>query len=321
MPTSLCPGPAGRWAFSQKHEHFYRQISHQLIKAYGALPTLHKIVCNAWLLCHLSGFPLPNSLSSSWYLENPIPIINCGPSDLGELFRLGGYDSQLDTQWYSHTRVWNYILGIKTNTFFPPLCQMGEIWHLWTLSVQIFDSSSTLSPSWAKTCPHNLGSLCLAEDVAAGSRKLESICQQSGVKESWQSLVYSNPEAGPECPYGILRSACPGVRVHLLHHQDPVQNGAPLQGPEKLYAWPHGSGFLPWSQSKDTIHHSARMCMCVERVLPEGGILSGLPVLSSQSLSHVWLFVTPGTVTHQAPLPMEFSRKDYSSGMPFPFLG
>ena len=122
MPTSLCPGPGEQWAFSQKHEHFYRQISHQLIKAYGALPALHKIVCNAWLLCgNLSGFPLPNSLSSSWYLENPIPIINCGPSDLGELFRLGSYDSQLDIQWYSHTRVWNYILGNKTNAFFPPL--------------------------------------------------------------------------------------------------------------------------------------------------------------------------------------------------------
>ena len=36
-------------------------------------------------------------------------------------------------------------------------------------------------------------------------------------------------------------------------------------------------------------------------------------------LSHVWLFVTPWTVAHQAPLSMEFSRQEYCSGLPFPF--
>ena len=34
-------------------------------------------------------------------------------------------------------------------------------------------------------------------------------------------------------------------------------------------------------------------------------------------LSH-WLFVTPWTVAHQAPLSMEFSRQEYWSGLPFP---
>ena len=37
-----------------------------------------------------------------------------------------------------------------------------------------------------------------------------------------------------------------------------------------------------------------------------------------KSLSHVWLFETPWTVTHQAPPPMEFSRQEYWSGLPFP---
>ena len=40
-----------------------------------------------------------------------------------------------------------------------------------------------------------------------------------------------------------------------------------------------------------------------------------------QSLSHVRLFVTPGTVTHQAPLSMGFSGKQYWSGLPFPLPG
>ena len=43
--------------------------------------------------------------------------------------------------------------------------------------------------------------------------------------------------------------------------------------------------------------------------------------VSEKSLSHVWLFVTPWTVAHQAPLSMEFSRQEYWSGLPFPSPG
>ena len=39
------------------------------------------------------------------------------------------------------------------------------------------------------------------------------------------------------------------------------------------------------------------------------------------SLSRVWLFVTPWTVAHQAPLSMEFSRQEYLSGLPLPSPG
>ena len=38
-------------------------------------------------------------------------------------------------------------------------------------------------------------------------------------------------------------------------------------------------------------------------------------------LSCIWLFVTPWTVAHQAPLSMEFCRQEYWSGLPFPSLG
>ena len=40
-----------------------------------------------------------------------------------------------------------------------------------------------------------------------------------------------------------------------------------------------------------------------------------------QLLGHVWLFLTPWTVSHQTPLSMEFSRQDYLSGLPFPSPG
>ena len=38
-------------------------------------------------------------------------------------------------------------------------------------------------------------------------------------------------------------------------------------------------------------------------------------------LSHIWLFVTPWTVTYQALPSMEFSRQEYWSGLPFPSQG
>ena len=40
-----------------------------------------------------------------------------------------------------------------------------------------------------------------------------------------------------------------------------------------------------------------------------------------KSLGRVQLFTTPWTVAFQAPLPMEFSRQEYWSGLPFPSPG
>ena len=41
----------------------------------------------------------------------------------------------------------------------------------------------------------------------------------------------------------------------------------------------------------------------------------------SLALSHVWLFVTPWTVTLKAPPSVEFSRQEYWSRLPFPIPG
>ena len=38
-------------------------------------------------------------------------------------------------------------------------------------------------------------------------------------------------------------------------------------------------------------------------------------------LNRVWLFATPWTVAHQAPLSTEFSRQQYCGGLPFPSPG
>ena len=41
-------------------------------------------------------------------------------------------------------------------------------------------------------------------------------------------------------------------------------------------------------------------------------------IVHAQSLSHIWLFVTPWTAANQAPLSMGFSRQEHWSGLPFP---
>ena len=40
-----------------------------------------------------------------------------------------------------------------------------------------------------------------------------------------------------------------------------------------------------------------------------------------KSLSRVWLFATPWSIAHQAPLSMGFSRQEYWSRLLFPSLG
>ena len=49
--------------------------------------------------------------------------------------------------------------------------------------------------------------------------------------------------------------------------------------------------------------------------------LPAVPKPTVKSVSCVWLFVTPWTVAHQAPLSMELSRKEYWSRLPFPSPG
>ena len=49
--------------------------------------------------------------------------------------------------------------------------------------------------------------------------------------------------------------------------------------------------------------------------------MTSYSLVKVKSLSHVQLFVTPWTVTHQVPQSMEFSRQEYWSGLPFPSPG
>ena len=69
-------------------------------------------------------------------------------------------------------------------------------------------------------------------------------------------------------------------------------------------------------------HNSCNSCTGKQILYPLSHL--GIPlrwVRICQSLSHVWLFVTPWTVVLQAHLSMEFSRQEYWGGLPFPTPG
>ena len=88
----------------------------------------------------------------------------------------------------------------------------------------------------------------------------------------------------------------------------------------------------------DTITHM--WCLCFH-VRPSETLTQSSPISTSRTQNSPWksckqpdqcllvpsrfshgqLFVTPWTVTHQAPLSLEFSWQEYCSGLPFPSLG
>ena len=73
-------------------------------------------------------------------------------------------------------------------------------------------------------------------------------------------------------------------------------------------------GFIvsPWGPDRERWHACKgvfwKMCVCV-------------CLCVFRCFSHVWLFETPRTVAHQAPMSMGFSRQEYWSGLPFPSPG
>ena len=62
--------------------------------------------------------------------------------------------------------------------------------------------------------------------------------------------------------------------------------------------------------------HTSFYTKCLLRLCSDGCVC-----VCAQSVSHVQLFSTPWTVSHEAPLSMEFSRQEYWSRLPFPTPG
>lgn len=73
------------------------KISHQLIKKQHDLKCRTRWFCNAQLLRHLPGAPLPNPPLSFLYLEYPTPHVSFSPSDLGACLNLTPRDTCLQS--------------------------------------------------------------------------------------------------------------------------------------------------------------------------------------------------------------------------------
>ena len=97
-------------------------------------------------------------------------------------------------------------------------------------------------------------------------------------KEIRQEAQERNPVAEPECSFGVWIGP----------------NWSPKQAELRLRPLGNWPGLLTSPFIKGYV-----LCKC-------------------QSLSCIWPLATPWTVAHQVPLPMEFSRQEYWSGLPFP---
>ena len=115
--------------------------------------------------------------------------------------------------------------------------------------------------------------------------------------------------------------------IWILTHNTPLtrRTGFPSSGhffiPSlRLIADPlHFFLYLQWPLM--FLSYEASPCKCRTLRVREGLLTLWSWLRSACMLIHVWLFVTPWTVTHQAPLSMGFSRWECWSGLPFPSLG
>ena len=134
------------------------------------------------------------------------------------------------------------------------------------------------------------------------------------------------------------------TRTHLLEWEKPLLY---LSNDKKAHpSVPWGSSRLsPGRVCFDRFHlqtttpNKATLCylscfLFKKFLMPWNGKIKGTPFLWGQEglsllvvlclwavLRWAWLFATPWTVAHQAPLSMEFSRQEYWSGLPFPSPG
>ena len=78
----------------------------------------------------------------------------------------------------------------------------------------------------------------------------------------------------------------------------------------------HKRRHLRWSFNNEQDLNQGRGCRKL-KCLQEPHLYSDMCVCA-QLFTSVQFFATPWTVTHQAPLPMGFSRQEYWSGLPLP---
>ena len=111
------------------------------------------------------------------------------------------------------------------------------------------------------------------------------------------------------CPWDFPgKSTGVGWHAHL-QGIFPIQESDPglLHCGQMFYLWATREALACYRKSKINQRQGGNICKIHE----------------CECISHsvVWLFVTPWTIAHQAPLSMELSRQEYWSRVPFPSPG
>ena len=87
------------------------------------------------------------------------------------------------------------------------------------------------------------------------------------------------------------------------------------------------SAFKIWIKCSPTALWRGETCTSCSQLFKMAGArwlllgyrtMARLHACSLSRFSHIWLFVTPWIIAHQAPLSMGFSRQEYFSGLPCP---
>ena len=101
------------------------------------------------------------------------------------------------------------------------------------------------------------------------------------------------------------------IEIQSLGQEDPLEKGMATHS--SILAWR-----IPWTEEPGGLQ-----LMGLQRVRHDCATKqqTSACTCACESLSHVRLFATPWSVSHQAPLSMGFSRQGYWSGLPFPSLG
>ena len=174
-------------------------------------------------------------------------------------------------------------------------------WHHW-----LCDLGASVQPLWTTRKLqdrkiNHLNSLFPCDSYWRVSAFCNSVKLPTGVREEQLDTCVLVTECDPvvcsppgSSVHGILRNT--GVGCHFL-----------LQG--IILTERSNSGLLHYRQILYHLSHQGRPTI---GYLPRNFWVS-------INCSVIWLFATPWTAAHQAPLSMEFSRQDYWSGSPFSF--
>ena len=194
----------------------------------------------------------------------------------------------------------------------PPRGHLANSWLEWGLLLLL----SRISRVWLWLTSRRAGILPSTHQCTGQSPQQRAVLPQSQQCQGWKTLLWTkeNPSSWavrtrviePGSPVSVTsrRSRRDFLVVQWLRLSAPEAEGL-----NSIPSWETRS-HMPQLRPGATKQINVCVCVCV--------CTRARMCACAQTHCHVRLFGTPWTVACQAPLPMEFSRQGYWSGVPFP---